>query len=104
MNARDESSESPRQGAAQDSKRHKRISHETSFHGQVFGPVHTGSGNLEVDGLDYSKAGAQITEKQTAVLSAIPAPRNAGMQALVRSLPAKELNELAAALAQIDAT
>lgn len=104
LNIHDKSNEPPPQREEQDLKSSKKISHETTFYSPVFGPVHTGSGNLEVDGLDYSKAGTQSMDRQQiVVISSIPAPHSMAMQTLIQDLPAGELDELVDAFAQIDA-
>ena len=74
----------------------------THFHGEVKGPVHTGSGDIYIDTLSYGTDEQAISQLREDVLARLDAAQYQIVTDVVGQLRADQLQELQVILASLD--
>lgn len=80
-----------------------RTTYTTHLHGPVHGPVHTGSGDLTVNGISYSSVRVARATDAQGILARMSPPQLPLLNELLAALADGELREVHAMLAALDA-
>jgi hypothetical protein len=75
---------------------------ETHFHGEVKGPVHTGSGDIRIDQLTYGADEQTLAQLQADLIARLDAAQYQVVTAIVTQLRADKLQELQVLLASLE--
>lgn len=75
---------------------------ETHFHGEVKGPVHTGSGDIRIDQLTYGTDEQALFQLQADLIARLDATQYQVVFTVVNQLRAEQVQELQALLANLE--
>jgi len=75
---------------------------ETHFHGEVKGPVHTGSGDIRIDQLTYGANEQAITRLRVDLIARLDAAQYQVVTGIVNQLRAEKVQELQTLLASLE--
>jgi len=80
------------------------ISHETSFHGPVYGPVHTGSGDIHVEQSAYATDEESLARLRAGLIASVDVTRYPALAFIIARLKAGQIREVGELLAALEKT